>query len=174
MLRALQAKARQSPGVAPPILPIAEASAVAQPGPEVPFRLEGPGGPILPLEGEALAAPKRRPLGGVPEHLRQQAAVSFQPGGSPWTPAWMQPEPSTAFGGPGLTDPDPTQPHGSSWDPDPAQPPTQPPTLTGPTAPVPGLGPALQRSMVALEALRDQLAQILREDALRHGLNLKE
>lgn len=96
-------------------------------------------------------APQSPPPAGIPPEFRRQAAFSHQPTEPPWRFGPLQGSPpGEAFPGPG----------------------TPSPSVVPGAASVSPVG--AQRSWTSLELLREQLAQILKDDALRHGINLKE
>lgn len=102
--------------------------------------------------------------GAPPEALQQaafqQAALSFQPDDTSWKPYWLQPVTGPPPGAPQLTLVPPAPPPAPSVG-----------AVAGPEATAPAPEPGL---IASLETLREQLAQILKDDALRHGFRLKE
>lgn len=99
---------------------------------------------------EALLAQAASPPGGPILAAKAEAAPALQAPPAPpqWMPAWLAPPP---------------QPHARS--------PAPAPALPGPAQ---DLTPAtLAQDLTPEEGLREQLARILRDDALRHGIDLK-
>lgn len=140
---------------------------------------ERPVRPMIPLEPRrASLIDRAAPFLGVPAEFRQQAAFSVQPGEPPGEPA-MLPLEFAAPGAPPMTRIGPMfQAPPSAVPATGPGPEASPAGIPGPAAPsarqAPGAAPAPPRSLTALELLREQLTQILKDDALRHGINLKE
>lgn len=128
-----------------------------------------------PIEGPATSQRPASVPPQAPQMLPQTPGIAIPPG---WAPAigqvaasWQQPDMPYPSAAPFAARPAAPAPF---W---PARFPSESLVahpLPGSTAAEPPLAQALPGSVGALEQLREQLTRILQDDALRHGLNLKE